>query len=90
MRTTPTTRPGRLVPWVIAALTLAFAWRTTRSRFIAFSALVFLVFSFGFYGYHAAWTAECDALWAFFTTAYLFGLFDAVHRARPSASTPNA
>jgi 4-amino-4-deoxy-L-arabinose transferase-like glycosyltransferase len=68
------------------ALTLAFAWRLTRSRFAALASALLLAFSFGFYGYHAAWSADYDALLCFFVTAYLLGLFEVLHRARPAAA----
>jgi 4-amino-4-deoxy-L-arabinose transferase-like glycosyltransferase len=67
------------------ALTMRFAWRLTGSRFVTFASTLLLALSFGFYGYHAAWSAEYDSLLCLFTTAYLFGLFESLHRDHPSA-----
>jgi 4-amino-4-deoxy-L-arabinose transferase-like glycosyltransferase len=76
--------PMLLAAVATVAITLAFAWRLTRNSFVTLAAPLLLLFSFGFYGYHAAWTADYDALLCLFTSAYLFGLFEVIHQRRPA------
>lgn len=61
--------------------------RTTGSVATAALAAFLMVASPAFFGEHSGRTADYDALLLFFTTAYLFLFFGAVHRARPSAAT---
>lgn len=75
--------PTFLASMATAALSLSFAWRLTRNRFTTFCALILLVLSGGFYGFHVGWTADYDAVLTLFATIYLFGLFEALHTSRP-------
>jgi 4-amino-4-deoxy-L-arabinose transferase-like glycosyltransferase len=75
--------PSLLAAAATVALTVWFAWRLTASlRVMALSGLA-LALSAGFFGYHAAMTGDYDALLTLFVAAYLFLLFDVLHRRWP-------
>ncbi len=86
--------PGELalrLPSTLAAvgtvlLVAGLVWKVTRSRITVAIACLILLASPGFFGFHAAATADYDALLTFFTTAYLYVFFIMLHRARPSLS----
>jgi 4-amino-4-deoxy-L-arabinose transferase-like glycosyltransferase len=77
--------PSLVAAVATVALTLWFAWRLTASLRVMAVAGLTLAVSAGFYGYHAAMTGDYDALLTLFVTAYVFLLFDVLHRRRPSA-----
>src|SRR5579872_1183998 len=67
------------------ALVMRFTWRLSRSRFTAGAAAVILALSPGFFGEHAAQSADYDALLCLFTTAYVLAFFKVLHRRKPKA-----
>jgi 4-amino-4-deoxy-L-arabinose transferase-like glycosyltransferase len=75
--------PNDVAALTTLALTFACAWRLTRSAFVAVGAALVLLFSPGFFGDHAAMSGDYDAMLGLFVTAYLFLLFDQIHRRRP-------
>jgi 4-amino-4-deoxy-L-arabinose transferase-like glycosyltransferase len=77
--------PSLLAAVATVALTLWFAWRLSASLRVMVLAGLTLALSAGFYGYHAAMTGDYDALLTLLVTAYLFLLFDVLHRRRPTA-----
>lgn len=79
--------PSALAALGTTILTAAFAWRVTRSPFVALLAGVLLLTSQGFNSTHVARTGDYDSLLVFFTTAYLWLLFFLVHRAKVRVST---
>lgn len=79
------------LPSMVAALgTISllfwFVRRTTRSTVNAALSAALLVLSPAYFGEHSARTADFDLPLLFFVTAYLFLLFLALHRPRPSAA----
>jgi 4-amino-4-deoxy-L-arabinose transferase-like glycosyltransferase len=77
--------PSLIAAVLTVGLVIGFTWRLTRSRFAAAIAAVLLTFSPGYFGWHAARSADYDAVLCLFTTAYLLLLFEIVHRARAPA-----
>jgi 4-amino-4-deoxy-L-arabinose transferase-like glycosyltransferase len=77
--------PSLVAAVATVAMVLAFSWRLTRNRFVAFAAPVLLTLSGGFYGVHAGQSADYEMLLCFFTTGYLLLLFEALHRPRAKA-----
>jgi 4-amino-4-deoxy-L-arabinose transferase-like glycosyltransferase len=75
--------PNGLAALTTVAVTFANAWRLIRSRLFAAGAALVLLFSPGFFGDHAAISGDYDAMLGLFVTAYLFLLFDEIHRRRP-------
>ena len=66
------------------AIVFAFVRRVTHSLGTATLAVALLATSVAFYGEHGARTGDYDSLLCFFTTAYLYLFYFAVHRRRPS------
>jgi 4-amino-4-deoxy-L-arabinose transferase-like glycosyltransferase len=77
--------PSLLAAIATIALVMGFSWRLSRNRFVAVSAPVLLVLSRGYFGAHAAQSADYETLLCLFTTAYLLLLFELLHRRRPKA-----
>jgi 4-amino-4-deoxy-L-arabinose transferase-like glycosyltransferase len=79
--------PSAAAAMATLLILILFVRRMTGSAATALTAGAFLLLSPGFFGEAGARTADYDALLLFFTTAYLFLLFGAVHRRRPSLRT---
>ena len=77
--------PSLLAALGTLALVMGFTWRLTYSRWVMLGAGAMLALSEGFFGLHAAWGADYDALLTLFTTGYLLVLFTLVHQSRPPA-----
>ena len=75
--------PSALSAVATLAVIMAFSWKLTRSAPAVVLTCVLLVTSSGFYGRHAAATADYDSLLTLFTTSYVCLLFGAVHRRKP-------
>jgi 4-amino-4-deoxy-L-arabinose transferase-like glycosyltransferase len=75
--------PSALAAFGTVLLTAAFVGSVTRSRFAALMAGVLLLSSRGFYSEHIAQTGDYDALLVFFTMAYLWLIYFALHREKP-------
>jgi 4-amino-4-deoxy-L-arabinose transferase-like glycosyltransferase len=75
--------PSFLAALATVGLVMRFSWRLGRSRFVTLAAPCILLLSPGFFGVHAAHSADYEALLCLFTTAYLLELFEVLHRRRP-------
>ena len=76
--------PSLLAAIGTLALVMGFTWRLTYSRWVTLGAGAMLALSEGFFGPHAAWGADYEALLTLFTTGYLLVLFTLVHQRRPA------
>jgi 4-amino-4-deoxy-L-arabinose transferase-like glycosyltransferase len=75
--------PSLLAAVATVAMVMRFSWRLGGSRFVMLAAPFMLVLSPGYFGGHAAQSGDYETLLCLFTTAYLFLLFELVHRERP-------
>jgi 4-amino-4-deoxy-L-arabinose transferase-like glycosyltransferase len=75
--------PSFLAALATVGLVMRFAWRLSRSRLVALAAPTILLFSPGYFGAHAAHSADYESLLCLFTTAYLLALFEVLHEKRP-------
>ncbi len=77
--------PSMIAAMGTLALVMSFTRRVTQSFLAGALAAVLLALSVLFFAEHGARTADYEALLCFLTTAYLYVLFFALHRRRPSA-----
>ncbi len=77
--------PSTISALATLALVMSFTRRVTRSFLAGALAAVLLALSVLFFAEHGARTADYEALLCFLTTGYLYILFFALHRRRPSA-----
>jgi 4-amino-4-deoxy-L-arabinose transferase-like glycosyltransferase len=75
--------PSLITAVATLVLVMTFSWRLSRNRFVTLCAPVLLALSSGFFGAHAAQSADYEMLLCLFTTAYLLLLFETIHRRRP-------
>lgn len=75
--------PSFLAALATVALVMRFSWRLGRSRFVAVAAPSMLLLSPGYFGSHAAQSADYEMLLCLFTTAYVLLLFELLHQKRP-------
>jgi 4-amino-4-deoxy-L-arabinose transferase-like glycosyltransferase len=75
--------PSLLAALATVGLVMRFSWRLSGSRFVALASATMLLFSPGYFGAHAAQSADYETLLCFFTTAYLLELFEVLHQSRP-------
>jgi 4-amino-4-deoxy-L-arabinose transferase-like glycosyltransferase len=78
--------PTMLAALGILGLVFGFTRRLSRSTWTASLATILLTLSAGFFGEHAARTADYDVPVSLFITAYAYVLFFLLHRRRPSWS----
>ena len=74
--------PTFIAAVLTAAITMKMAWWLTRKRSLSYLATALLVLSPGFFGEHAAQSADYDTILGLFVTSYLFCFFVVTHRHR--------
>jgi 4-amino-4-deoxy-L-arabinose transferase-like glycosyltransferase len=75
--------PSFLAALATVFLVMQLSWRLGYSRFVGLAAPLMLLLSPGYFGMHAAQSADYEMLLCFFTTAYLLLLFELLHQRRP-------
>jgi 4-amino-4-deoxy-L-arabinose transferase-like glycosyltransferase len=76
--------PNVLAASATIAVVYLYVKKVSSSQYTAILASLLLGFSHGFFGTHAALTADYDVMLTFFTTSYLLCVFFLVHQRTPS------
>ena len=71
--------PSFVAAIATAAITMKMTWWLTRKKWLACVAVAVLVLSPGFYGAHAAQSADYDTILGLFASSYLFCFFYVIH-----------